>query len=118
MKKVLTLLLLLLPGVCLLAQKATVSGKVTDSETGEPLSRASVVQEGTANGVFTGADGAFSLSLPAGNHTLIISYLGFRTESKPLSLSAGQKATLDVALVTTSLQGEEVVISASRRAKK
>lgn len=118
MKKVLTLLLLLLPGVCLLAQKATVSGKVTDSETGEPLSRASVVQEGTANGVFTGADGAFSLSLPAGNHTLIISYLGFRTESKPLSLSAGQKATLDVALVTTSLQGEEVVISASRRAEK
>lgn len=118
MKKVLTLLLLLLPGICLLAQKATVSGKVTDSETGEPLSRASVVQEGTANGVFTDAGGAFSLSLPAGNHTLIISYLGFRTESKPLSLSAGQKATLDVALVTTSLQGEEVVISASRRAEK
>ena len=118
MKKSLTLWLLLFSSALLLAQKATVNGKVTDSDTGDPLFRASVVQEGTTNGVFTDASGAFSLALPAGNYTLIISYLGFRTESKTVSLTAGQSTTLDLALLPTFLQGEEVVISASRRAEK
>lgn len=118
MKKLFTILPFLLISALAFAQKGTVSGKITDAESGEGLSRASVFQEGASNGTVTDAAGSFSLEVPAGKQTLVISYLGYKTESRSVEVVAGQALTLDVALSFTSLQGEEVVISASRRAEK
>lgn len=118
MKKTYTLLMLMLISAWAMAQKGTISGKITDAETGEALVRARVTQEGTANGAFTGSNGAFTLTLPAGEQKISVSYLGYRTESRTVSVSSGQETSVDITLSPTALQGEEVIISASRRAEK
>ena len=119
MKHVFTFLLLTF---CLtasvFAQKAMVTGVVTDGDTGEGLVRASVFQDGTANGAFTDASGMYTLKLTAGTHTITVSYLGYRTAQQTVTVTDGQTAKLDVVLSPTSLQGEEVVVTASRRAEK
>jgi outer membrane receptor for ferrienterochelin and colicins len=109
---------MLLVSLGAMAQKATITGKVTDAETGETLIRARVVQDGTANGVFTDDLGEYALPIAAGNYSISVSYLGYRTEVRTVSVSAGQVISLDITLAPTTLQGEEVIISASRRAEK
>ncbi len=65
----------------------TVSGKVSDSKTGQPLAAANVRVAGTAKGTITNLDGSYLITLPAGNHTLIYSYIGYRTASLDISLN-------------------------------
>jgi iron complex outermembrane receptor protein len=67
------LLLLALPG---LAQTKTVTGKVTDDK-GAAVQGASVMVKGTKVGTQTGADGAFSMTVPSSATTLVISSIGF-----------------------------------------
>ncbi len=118
MKQLVTFLLLLLVSATAFAQRGTVTGKITDADTGDPLLRASVVLEGAATGAFTDASGMYSFEIPAGERTIIVSYLGYKTATSKVTVVAGQAVTLDVALETTAFQGEEVVVTASRRAEK
>jgi TonB-dependent starch-binding outer membrane protein SusC len=62
------------------AQDKTVSGKVTDSKDGSPLSDASVQAKGTRTGTSTKADGTFSLIIGPNVTTLIISSVGYETK--------------------------------------
>lgn len=118
MKKLFTLLPCMFLAVWAFAQKGSVSGKVTDAVSGEALFRVSVFQEGAPNGTYTDDSGAFTLDVSTGNATIVISYLGYKTETRKVSVTAGQNTTLEVALSPSALQGEEVVISASRKAEK
>ena len=54
----------------------SVSGRVLDSQTREPLIGASVTQKGTLNGTMTNIDGSFTLNTTI-NSTLVISYVGY-----------------------------------------
>jgi len=81
MRKFLTSLwccLLLLSGE-LLAQTRTLTGKVTDAN-GNPVPNASVIVKGTRVGTVTNTDGAYSLNVPAGAKTLVISSINLQTE--------------------------------------
>ena len=64
------------------AQNATLKGVVTDGESGETIPTANVST--TVNGNFVGAttdfDGAYTLSLPAGTHTIKFSFVGYMTK--------------------------------------
>ncbi len=64
----------------------TVSGKITDSKTGEPLPSANVRLSSSAKGTISNLDGSYLISLPAGDYTLIISYVGYQTDSAALKL--------------------------------
>ena len=118
MKQLVTFLLLLLVSATAFAQRGTVTGKITDADTGDPLLSASVVLEGAATGAFTDASGMYSFEIPAGERTIIVSYLGYKTATSKVTVVAGQAVSLDVAMETTAFQGEEVVVTASRRAEK
>ena len=79
MKQSSTLLLtflLLLSSSFLLAQR-TITGKVTDAESGQPMIAASVLVKGTSTGTVTDADGSFSLNVPDNANTLVISFIGY-----------------------------------------
>ncbi len=118
MKQVFTFFLLLFAAVSAFAQRGTVTGKITDADTGEPLLRASIVLEGAASGAFADASGVYTISVPPGERTLIVSYLGYKTATQKVTITSSQTTTLDFAMETTSFQGEEVVVTASRRAEK
>ena len=61
------------------AQNRTVAGKVLDALQ-EPLPGVSVRVEGTTQGTITDIDGMFRISVPAGETSLVFSYVGFLTE--------------------------------------
>ncbi len=69
-----TALLVLLP-LFASAQNITVKGNVTD-DSGEPIIGASVIQNGTQNGVITDLNGNYSISVP-GSATLVYSSIGY-----------------------------------------
>jgi len=85
-----------------------VTGKVTDKATGEAIPGASIVVKGTSTGTGTNADGAYELTVPEGNSTLIFSFVGFTTEE----LALNSRTKLDVILSSDYKQLTEVVVTA------
>jgi len=88
------------------AQTKTVTGKVTDSKDGSPLSGASVVAKGTSTGTQTGADGSFKLTVPSTTKTLVISFAGFGNVEVNISGSN----TADAKLTSTADALTDVVV--------
>lgn len=118
MKKL--LLSLLLAAVCtvVFAQRGTVTGKVTDQQTKEPLIGANIFVDGATAGAATDNAGKYTLDLQAGNQKLIVSYVGYKTVEQIVSVPAGGAATFDIELESSGLLGEEVIVSVSRKAEK
>lgn len=80
-----------------------VSGTITDANNA-PLIGATVMAEGTTVGTITDIDGNYSVTLPAGVETIVVSYTGYDTKTIPvtgnvanISLSSG--ALLDEVVV-------------------
>ena len=79
--------LLILFAMCstLAYSQFTVSGKIVDSATKEPLSSASVYCQNTTIGTTTNKEGEFSLQLKSGGYELIVSYTGYQTRQIRIS---------------------------------
>jgi TonB-linked SusC/RagA family outer membrane protein len=75
-KRILLFCFALMTAGLLQAQNLKLTGKVTDSDSKEPLAGASILQKGTTNATIADGNGTFSLSAPTGS-TLLISYLGY-----------------------------------------
>lgn len=84
----------------------SVYGRITDALTGEPLTGASVKLKGTSKGASTDAKGNFSLELPDGGGTLVISFIGYETIEKQVT----KAGPLDIALRQKAVQTEELVV--------
>ena len=84
-KKVNLLLFLFLVSIGITMAQTRVTGKVTDAA-GEPVIGASIQIKGTGQGTVTDIDGNFSLSAPA-NGTLVVSYVGMKTQEVPVTLN-------------------------------
>ena len=65
----------------------SVSGRIIDSKTRAPLPSANVRVSGSARGTITNLDGSYLISLPAGDYTLIYSYIGYQTDSARVNLA-------------------------------
>ncbi|MCC9137888.1 SusC/RagA family TonB-linked outer membrane protein [Pontibacter silvestris] len=107
-KKLLLLLLCLLTFNLLFAQEQgniTVSGKVTDASTGQPLIGASVQVKGTTQGAQTDVEGNFTVNAPA-NGTLIVNYLGYDQRE----IAINNNSTLNVQLGMATNELEQVVV--------
>ena len=76
-----------------LAQKVTVTGTVIDPD-GDPAIGASVTVEGQTTGVATDIDGNFSIQVPNANATLVVSYVGAKTET----IALGGRTHVEVTL--------------------
>lgn len=71
------------------AQVTTVKGNVTSSEDNEPVVGASVLVKGTTQGSITDVDGNFVINgVAASQKTLVVSYVGMRTQEVPISKAA------------------------------
>ena len=94
------------------AQEKTITGKVTDNKTKQPLIGASVGVKGTTSGVTTDPDGKFFIKVDVTNPvTLQITYVGYEKIEKEVTSAT---STLDISLPSIIVQGKEVVISGSR----
>jgi outer membrane receptor for ferrienterochelin and colicins len=97
------------------AQAGTITGKVSNAETGRPIENATIkaaVAGGTSYGAVTGADGAFRLvNLPDGAYTVSVSAIGFAPKS---SANVRPGAALTIVMTPRTNVLEQTVVTASR----
>jgi len=92
----------------------TLKGVVVDAETSEALIGASVVVGGTTTGTVTDIDGSFSLSVKPGDATILISYIGYTTQTLNVSISGSQTKDLGTIELSSDAVGiNEVMVLAS-----
>jgi iron complex outermembrane receptor protein len=99
-----TLLMLLMP-MSFFAQ-STVSGIVTERDTGMPIPGANIVIRGTTTGTTTNFDGEYSLEGVNLDDVIVVSYIGFAPQEIPYT---GQE-TINVRLAPDTAILDEVVL--------
>jgi hypothetical protein len=97
-------------------QKFTVSGYVKDAANGEGLPGANVYVKENLTGVTTNTYGFYSLTLPAGNYTLVSSFIGFKSFSQSIELN--KNITLNIELQKADQNINEVIISEDKSLEK
>lgn len=90
-------------------QDTNIKGNVKDNE-GNPLPGANIIVKGTTIGAQTDFDGNFSIDVPEGNTTLVVSYIGFKT----LEIDITGKTYVDIQLEASAAQLDDVTIIGSR----
>ncbi|GAB3828699.1 hypothetical protein GCM10028895_42550 [Pontibacter rugosus] len=90
------------------AQSKTVTGTVTDQSTAQPLPGVAVIVKGTTVGTTTGADGTYSISVPANSNTLEFRFIGFTTIERAI----GNASSVSVSMKTDVTLLNEVVVTA------
>ena len=93
------------------AQNVTLSGYIRDAASGEELISASIVNE-SRQGTVTNIYGFYSLTLPAGEYTFTISYIGYETMTKKINLNESQTVNFELKEATNELQ--EVQVTAKK----
>jgi outer membrane receptor protein involved in Fe transport len=96
MKKILFITLIAFSQFTNAQNTGILKGLLTDKETSnEPLPFANIIIKGTAIGTTSDFDGNYSLKVPAGNHTVIFSFLGYKEVEKSFSLKDGETITIN-----------------------
>ena len=108
------ILLLLIPFIAYAQQQITVSGKVTEQDTGEPAIGVSILVKGTTHGTVTDFDGNYTLPDVQRNATLVFSYIGTQT----VEIEVNGRSNIDVVLEEDVQALEEVVVIGYGSAKK
>ena len=91
-------------------QKVSISGTVKEKSSGEILIGATVyILELPDLSVITNSYGFYSLSVPQGNYTIIVSAIGYKKDTANLLLEHNLKHTVALESLETSL--EEVVVN-------
>jgi len=119
MKRLLTLLLCSTLALFGYSQDTgSLSGKVTGDD-GSALEGANVIIKGLRIGATTDGKGMYTLeNIPAGTQTVSVSYIGYSRAEELVDIVAGKETSLDFDMEEAGLFGDEVIISASRRAEK
>ena len=110
------------------ANSGTVSGRISNQATGDLLPGALLTVEGTSVSATAERGGTFSLSLPPGDYTMAVSFVGLDTMRVPISVRAGDTLVKDVQLTSGIYQldpysvkgvreGSALAIQAQRQAE-
>jgi TonB-linked SusC/RagA family outer membrane protein len=90
----------------------TVTGRVTDVRTTNPVAGAVVEVDGTRLATSTGDDGRYRLTaVPAGSRVLIVRRLGFAASRRTVTVTDDQTVTADFALQAAAISLDQVVIT-------
>lgn len=93
--------------------RVTLSGYLKDKKSGETLIGATVYVKETRQGISTNPYGFYSLTLPKGDYTVAISFMGYNKIEKKISLT--KNTTMDEELENESIQMNEVVVTSTRK---
>lgn len=92
------------------SQTLSIEGSITDSATGKPLAGVSVFFSNTSYGTVSNSAGAFRINnVQPGKYDLIISSVGYETQSRSLSLS-NAIAGLKISMKQKPAELQEVVV--------
>lgn len=86
----------------------TITGKVTDAETNDPMPGVNIKIKGRNQGTSTDVNGNYDLEVPSLQDTLIFSFVGYESQT----VAIGGRYTINVALEARALSGSEMVVTA------
>ncbi|HSJ10582.1 MAG TPA: TonB-dependent receptor [Longimicrobiales bacterium] len=96
------------------AQQAvgTITGRVTDGRTGQPIANTEVTIDGTSISQVVDREGRYRISnVPAGNRTVSVRMIGYGTASKAVTVVAGEVAVVDLQLTVRPIDMEAIVVT-------
>ena len=98
------------------ANTGKISGKITNSATGEPLAGVNVFLEGSSYGSATNSEGEYVImNIPPGNYTLRATYIGYTSyKINDLRVNLDRTTYQNFELKEAVIEGEEVVVLADR----
>ncbi len=96
------------PGGATDGKPITISGKVIDGKTKEPMRGATIRIGETTQGTTTDDEGHYQLSLPLGLHVLNFTFINY--EEKVIDLAAYESGVIDVVLEETPVYLEEIIV--------
>ncbi|MGB0985004.1 MAG: carboxypeptidase-like regulatory domain-containing protein, partial [Saprospiraceae bacterium] len=86
--------------------QTTVSGLITDANSGEALIAATVLVKGSNVGAISDVEGRYSIELPTNATTLVFSYTGYGTKE----IEIDSRSIIDIQLTEGVDIGEELVV--------
>ncbi len=89
--------------------KTMISGKVLSTEK-TTVDFATVYLKGTNYGGTTNEEGIYHLQAPAGEYTLVVSAIGYKTVEKPVKLMRGERTKMNVVISPQTTELDEVVV--------
>ncbi|MEX2581631.1 MAG: SusC/RagA family TonB-linked outer membrane protein [Gemmatimonadota bacterium] len=95
-----------------LAQTGTITGRVTDVQTLQPLGSAQVSIPQLGVGALTQQNGRFLLiNVPAGTHTVTVQRIGYRSADQAVTVVAGASVNQDFAITEEALALDEIIVT-------
>ncbi len=83
----------------------TITGKITDEQTGAPIAGATVIIKGEKTGVFSQTDGSFSIKTNVSSNTLLVTSIGYADKEVPINGSV-----INITLTQASKSLSDVVV--------
>jgi len=91
------------------------AGRVTDSQTGEPIIGANVTLTSTRMGASTDVDGYYHIiEIPPGNYEVSISCIGYRSATQRAMIKVDLTTTLNIAMTPQAVELPEVLVRGER----
>ena len=95
------------------SSKLTVKGFVKDDK-GDPMIGVTLIVKGTNFGTVSNADGSYSIDVPYGGATLMVSYIGYA----PQEINVNNRTKIDITLLEDSKALEEVVVVTTSKKRR
>ena len=96
--------------------KYTINGYIKDEASGEVLINATITMQPSGVAVMTNSYGYYSVTLPAGKYTMLITYSGYKAYQKEIDLKGN--TTVEVSLATAGKDMQEVVITGEKKLRR
>ncbi|HJM48121.1 MAG TPA: carboxypeptidase-like regulatory domain-containing protein, partial [Candidatus Marinimicrobia bacterium] len=101
------------------AGSSTITGKITDIRSGEPLIGANIMLSGTMLGSATNENGDYLISdVPIGSFTIMAMFIGYETIEKEIQIAADLEYTVNLTLKASAIELQETKVTAEKRKEK
>ncbi len=98
------------------AQRGTITGRVTDYQTGDYLPGANIMLKGTSMGAASDREGLYKITnVPPGKYTLIAKYIGYKDYSTDVLVVPGKSTVVNIKLKVSYVQMKDIVVSGLRQ---
>ncbi len=103
--------------LCVYGNAQTLSGKVTDRNTGEALIGVNIFNQDKV-GATSDIDGNYALNLPVGEHTVTFKFIGYESVTQEFTLEEGDRVEFNAQMGIESTTLDLVVVTGSQFEKK
>jgi len=99
-------------------QNCIVKGKVTDENTSEIMPFVNIGIKGSSTGTYSDSSGMFHLEVPRGDHTLVITCIGYDRQERQVVVNGQKEITVNFVLSPVTQELQTVVVSGSKYEQK